>query len=197
MAKVLVVFESDYGQTAKIAEHIGALARRWGHEASVLRVASAGEVALEACDAVVVCAPVYFGKHPRGTARFVAARADMLATRPCAFVSVSGSAASPSSASRQEAERIAQAFVREERFDPRAVITAGGALAYPRYGFFLRAMMKWIAKRKGDPTDTSRVHERTDWPALDIALTDFFERYCEPSAHENSGVFNRPVHVAS
>jgi menaquinone-dependent protoporphyrinogen oxidase len=197
MAKVLVVFESDYGQTAKIAEHIGALSRRLGHEASVLRVGSARELELDPFDAVVVCAPIYFGKHPRAIARFIEDRASRLAERPCAFVSVSGSAGNKDPAAREEALRIAEAFVRDEGFHPRSIISTAGAYAYPRYGFFLRAMMKLIAQRKGDPTDTSKIHEATDWAALDVAVTDFVERNVEPSALEHSGVFNRPVHVAS
>jgi menaquinone-dependent protoporphyrinogen oxidase len=197
MAKVLVVFESDYGQTAKIAEHIGALTRRLGHEASVLRVGSAREVELDAYGAIVVCAPVYFGKHPRATARFIEDRSSRLAERPCAFVSVSGAAGNKDPVAREEAFHRAQTFVRDEGFHPRTVISTAGAYAYPRYGFFLRAMMKLIAQRKGDPTDTSKIHEATDWAALDIAIADFVERNVEPSVLEHSGVFNRPVHAAS
>jgi menaquinone-dependent protoporphyrinogen oxidase len=159
-------------------------------------VGSARETALALYDAIVVCAPVYFGKHPRASVRFIEDRASQLSERPCAFVSVSGSAGNKDPAAREDAFRLAQAFVRDEGFHPRTVISTAGALSYPRYGFFVRAMMKMIAKRKGDPTDTSKIHEATDWAALDVAISDFIERHAEASVVEHSGVFKRPVHVA-
>jgi menaquinone-dependent protoporphyrinogen oxidase len=42
-----------------------------------------------------------------------------------------------------------------------------GALAYSKYNFFIKLVMKAIARKAGGPTDTSRDYEFTDWPALD------------------------------
>jgi hypothetical protein len=65
------------------------------------------------------------------------------------------------------------------------------ALAYPRYGTILRWIMKRIALREGTPTDTSRVHELTDWRALEKVVRLWLDRVPEsqrPSS-DFSGVF--------
>ena len=38
-----------------------------------------------------------------------------------------------------------------------------GRLAYTQYGFLTRFIMKWIARRQGGPTDTTRDYEFTNW----------------------------------
>jgi len=38
-----------------------------------------------------------------------------------------------------------------------------GALKYTQYNFFIKWVMKGIARKEGGSTDTSRDHEYTDW----------------------------------
>ncbi len=38
-----------------------------------------------------------------------------------------------------------------------------GALKYTQYNWFIRWVMKGIARKEGGSTDTSRDHEYTDW----------------------------------
>jgi menaquinone-dependent protoporphyrinogen oxidase len=45
-------------------------------------------------------------------------------------------------------------------------------MAYSQYGFFLRWIMRMIARRNGEPTDTSRDHDYTDWAAVDRFAQD-------------------------
>lgn len=165
--KVLVVYESKYGQSAKIAEHIGKTARGRGHAAIVTEVGFAGDVDLPMQDAIFVVAPVYFSRHPKSIRHFLTRRAALLSMIPGAFVSVSGSAASPHPAARAEVRSIAEALCRRAGWRPRLVATVGGAMAYPRYNWLLRAIIKRISARKGGPTDTTRVHETTDWKEVD------------------------------
>jgi menaquinone-dependent protoporphyrinogen oxidase len=51
-------------------------------------------------------------------------------------------------------------------------LPVAGALAYSRYNFIIRFVMKQIARKAGAPTDTSRDYELTDWPTLDRFVTD-------------------------
>lgn len=174
MASVLVVFESKYGQTSKIAERIGQEHRRRGHAARVLHVDVASRLDLGSFDALVVVAPVYFAHHPRSIARFERYAAEALANRPSMFVSVSNSAGNADPAARANALRIAKAFVSELPWAPAVTITVAGAIAYPRYNWLLRLVMKQIALSTGAPTDTSHSHELTDWAALDTDLQRMF-----------------------
>ena len=72
-------------------------------------------------------------------------------------------------------------------------------------------MMKLIARSKGEPTDTSRVHVLTDWNALDAELLPFFEgleraeakpreaaaRVDERRTADQSGIYRIRHHVGS
>lgn len=167
MGRVLVVYESEYGQSAKVAEHAGAVARSRGHDARVVHVDDADEAARRPWDAIVVVAPIYNTRHPANVTRFVRGAIDALSARPSAFLSVSGSAASRREVVRTEAELIAWRYVRDLGWATLHVGAVGGALAYPRYGFFVGLAMRAIARKNGLPTDVSRVHELTDWTAVD------------------------------
>lgn len=168
MRRVLVVYESEYGQSAKVAERAGELARSRGHDARVVHVDEADDdVTSEAWDAYVVVSPVYNTRHPANVTRFVRASIAALSSRPSAFLSVSASAASLREAVRSEADVIAWRYVRTFGWATPHVGAVGGALAYPRYGFFVGLAMRAIAWKNGLSTDVSRVHELTDWSAVD------------------------------
>jgi menaquinone-dependent protoporphyrinogen oxidase len=202
MSVVLVVFESKYGQTEKIAEFTRDLIARRGLDARLMPAIAARNADLGSYDAVVVAAPIYFGRHPRIIYRFMRQHADLLSSKPTAFVSVSNSAASVQADLRKKALRIAIDFVVSTGARPRTILTVGGAIAYPRYGFLLRWIMKSIARREGTPTDTSRIHELTDFRSLDEAISAFLDGVAAPAAPEpgtrsrtndQSGVYARTV----
>jgi menaquinone-dependent protoporphyrinogen oxidase len=172
MSTLAIVYETKYGQARKIAEHIGELARGRGHDASVMSVTDVDLGRMGKADACVVVAPVYLGAHPPATARFIVQSSDVLNERVSAFVSVSGSAGSARPADRERAHHIADEFLSKTPWRPNLIRTVGGAIAYPRYGFFTRLMMRIISKREGGPTDTSRTHELTDWHAVERLTRD-------------------------
>ena len=100
MASVLVVFRSRYGQSENIAHYIEACARCRGHESQALDPQHARAVDLTAYDAVVLVAPIYFGRHAEELRSFVRQHHELLALRPLAFVSVSNAAGSHERAAR-------------------------------------------------------------------------------------------------
>ena len=174
MATIIVVYESRYGQTQKVADHIADRARREGHDARTLHASLATTDRLDRADAFVVVAPVYFGQHPRALRAFLRTYGAILEAHPLAFVSVSNSAAAPSIEARSAAMRLARRTMHDAALRPCVVACTGGAIAYPRYGVLVRAMMKLIARREDRPTDTTRVFELTNWAALDRDLAPFF-----------------------
>jgi menaquinone-dependent protoporphyrinogen oxidase len=189
MSRVLVVFESKYGQTAKIADRVGSIAERKGHVSKVCRASEHPDLVATDYDAVVVIAPVYFGRHPKSIQSFLRTHADRLVHMPCAFVAVSNTAAAKAAATRAAAQEAARVFVESTGAIPAAIITAAGAIAYPRYGFFTRLMTRMMAPNHGLPTDTSREHELTDWALLDAATSAFFDAIEPRRTVEHSGMF--------
>lgn len=196
MANIVIVFESRYGQAQKIASHIADRAHRAGHDARTLRASLATQARLEDADGYVVVAPVYFGQHPRELRSFLGMYGGMLERRPLAFVSVGNAVAQRTPEAQAEAMRVAHRTLAEAALHPIVVACAAGALAYPRYGFFVRQMMRLIARSIGAPTTPTRIHELTDWPALDRDLAPFFatqaldptDTPAESGVHPKSGI---------
>jgi menaquinone-dependent protoporphyrinogen oxidase len=174
MSRILVVYDL-YGQTEKIAEYVSDVARYRAHTTSVVSADRATQLPIANHDAAVIIAPVYYGHHPRTIETFVRGNVDLLSARPCAFVSVSGAAASVDPKARDEAYRIAHAFVERTGLRPRIVASVAGAMSFPRYGFFLRNLVRLISWRAGGPTDASHVHELTDWCVVDDVAARFLD----------------------
>ena len=180
MTGIQIIYESKYGQTQKIAERIALIALRNGHRAHVTAIAALDPRRLPDAKAYVVLAPVFFGKHPPAIRDFVVRHGDSLNRRPSAFVSVSGAAGSARREDRDGARQRAVELLATTCWNPNLVESIGGAIAYPKYGFFTRLMMKMLSKREGRPTDTSTTHELTDWNAVE-RLTHELLAHLEPS----------------
>lgn len=176
MGHVLVVFESRYGQSEKVADRIVELAKQRGHDARRILAHDATAADAERADAAFVVAPIYFAHHPKSIATFVAANATKLSSIPSALFSVSGSAADPDPEAHAALQALDRAFLEETGWAPKDIEWVAGAFSWPRYGFFVRFMMKRIAKTKGaKDIDTSRVDEHTDWVAVDSAIETVLE----------------------
>jgi menaquinone-dependent protoporphyrinogen oxidase len=166
--KILAVYGSEYGQAEAVLRRVGGMLEESGHAVSVFKGdAVPGGLVLEDFDAVLVAASIIQGKYQRYVREFVRRHLGVLAGRPTAFISVSGSSPESSPEWRAAAVKYAESFLRETGWSPRWTATFAGALRYPRYGLVTRWVMKMISARYGGPTDTSREFEFTDWEAVD------------------------------
>ena len=181
--RVLVLYSSRHGQTRRIAESIASSASQRGWQPEVRDIDASGPPArLADYAAAFLAAPVHMGKHAKRIVAFARDHHETLEALPSAFVSVSLAQASVESATlapelrKQAHEDLSVAlgaFIEASGWHPRAIHRAAGAMAYTRYNWFMRWMMKRIAKTQGGSTDTSRDHEYTDWGALDRFVTEF------------------------
>jgi menaquinone-dependent protoporphyrinogen oxidase len=164
MANVLIVYGTTEGQTAKVAQHIGDVGRRLGHDVDVLHAPEVTEDAVaNRYDAVIVGASVHEGRYQRAVRNFVERNKELLASRPSAFFSVSLAAASRNPAERAHVERIAADFETRTNWRPSHTVSFAGALRYTQYSWLKRMLMKQISGKEGGDTDTSRDFEYTDW----------------------------------
>ena len=165
--KVLVLYASHDGHTARIAERMRAALARAGHDATVLsaRDPRAGD-AIGRSEAVIVGGALRAGRHARYLEKLVRARREALAARPNAFFSVSLSAHG-NAEQRAEAERCVAQFVERTGWQPQRHAIIAGALPFTRYNFLIRFIMKRISKAAGGDTDTSRDYDYTDWGAVE------------------------------
>jgi menaquinone-dependent protoporphyrinogen oxidase len=165
MCEVPVFFATTEGQTYRIAERIACHMREHGLTSEAISVTSeaARRFRWDRARGAVLGASLHRGRHQTAAASFAAAHRDDLNARRSGFFSVSLSAGSKRADEVQAARRLAEAFVRDAGWRPHAIRCFAGRLAYPRYGFVTRMIMRAIAKREGGATDTSREHEYTDW----------------------------------
>jgi len=175
--EIVIFFATREGQSSKIAERIARDLRAGATEVVVLdvkRLHSALDWSLYA--SVFVVASVHAGRHEPEMIRFVRRYRHELERLRAIFMSVSLSEAGaedvrvPAERRRRSAADVQQMidrFVKDTGWQPERTSPVAGALTYSRYNVLVRFVMKWIARRQGAPTDTSRDYEFTDWPALD------------------------------
>jgi len=162
MSRILVLYGTSEGQTAKVARFLADALRETGAAADV---ADAGADWPDArrYDAVIVAASIHAGGYQRAVKRWVRAHAGVLNEKPTAFVSVCLAVLQREAKVHQELSAIVDEFVRSTGWRPSTTKYVAGALAYSRYNWFTRLAMVRIARKAGGDTDTSRDHEYTDW----------------------------------
>lgn len=164
MAQVLIIYGTAYGQTERIARRVQEELKRQGHRVSMFKGDELpADLWLGKYQAFVMAASVIRNRHQRYVRDFVRHHAAQLNRVPTAVVSVCGAA----KASPKQAAGYVEAFVRETKLSPAFIQSFAGAMAYTKYGVFLRWITKLVSWRRGGPTDTSRDHDMTDWEAVD------------------------------
>ncbi|MFC6734019.1 MULTISPECIES: menaquinone-dependent protoporphyrinogen IX dehydrogenase [unclassified Haladaptatus] len=174
MASIQVIYGTKEGQTEKIATYIGNRLRAAGHEVTLSNVASLPRnTSFTGVDGVLVGSSVHYGRHSRAMRRFVASNRETLLGLPTGFFQVCLASSRTDPESRAEAQSYLDEFVAGTGWQPDRITSFAGALAYTRYGFLKRLMMKRIARETTGDVDTARDYEYTDWNAVDEFATDF------------------------
>jgi menaquinone-dependent protoporphyrinogen oxidase len=182
--KALVLYASRHGHTRRVAESISAALGKRGWIPDLRDVASNPPAGLEEYAVVILASPIHVGRHARRIVSFARRHHQALEALPSALVSVSLTQINAESLTVDAEQRkraheglsvVLDRFIEATGWRPRAIIRVAGALAYTRYNWFVRWMMRRIAKAEGGSTDTSRDHVYTNWAALERAVSDFVE----------------------
>jgi|KBSSwiStaDraftv2_1062776.scaffolds.fasta_scaffold293047_2 menaquinone-dependent protoporphyrinogen oxidase len=165
MPRILIVYGTTDGHTAKICYFLASEMMRVGAEVDLLE---AGTRSAEpgGHDAVIVAASVHAQGHQRSIIRWVREHEAGLTSVPNAFISVCLGVLQKEPRVRRDLDRIQERFRERTGWRPDQVQEVAGALKYTSYGWLKRMVMRYIAGRAGGSTDTSRDHEYTDWTAL-------------------------------
>jgi menaquinone-dependent protoporphyrinogen oxidase len=183
MGRILILFATIDGQTARIADHMAEVLRSEGHKV-VTRPARVADAADDTAsfDGVIVGCGIRYGSYAKYLAPIVQRSVAPLGT-PTAFFSVCLSADGPG-AKPATAKGYVDAFLCETAWRPLQVESFGGALLYRRYNPFTRFMMRMISGIAGGETDTTRDYEYTDWEAVAGFAREFSARVATRSRHE-------------
>jgi menaquinone-dependent protoporphyrinogen oxidase len=175
--RAAVFYATREGQGKRVAEHVAKSLRALEYDVDICNVKDSPEsIDLQPYDVAFVIASVHLGHHEREVVRFVRShRLDLLRLgAPFLSLTLSEAGAEDPAAPPEkrilaaaDARRMVDVFVQETGWRPAYVLPVAGALAYSKYNFLIKLIMKAIAMKAGGPTDTSRDYEFTDWAALD------------------------------
>ena len=169
MCDVPVFYATTEGHTRRIADRVATQLRQHGLDSQPMAVTSqdALEIAWNRVRGSCLCASLHRQKHQAEALAFARQHHGELSAVPSAFISVSLSAASKNVDEVQAASQLAEQFAMEAGWTPTSVATVAGCLAYTKYKWLVRLMMRRIALKEGASGDTSQDHEYTDWSQVD------------------------------
>jgi menaquinone-dependent protoporphyrinogen oxidase len=170
--KLLIVYGTTEGQTRKIAHYMEEVLKKEGHAVTVCD-ATQNPPAPNAYDAVIIGASIHIAKYQSPVTHYIFHHVKQLNKMPGAFFSVCMAVASGHEEEHRAAQKITDDYLYHSDWKPMMVTQVAGALKYTQYDFFKRLIMKYISKREGGATDTSRDHEYTNWEEVKKFVLDF------------------------
>jgi menaquinone-dependent protoporphyrinogen oxidase len=185
--KLLLVYGTSEGQTQKISGFVADCLAQKSHRTLVANAVESPPTAdPRNFDAVIIAASVHAGRYQAAIIHYVREHLAAIGARPNAFLSVSLAAAGDDEEDVEGLEKCVANFTHETGWTPNCIHHVAGAFRYTAYDFLKRWAMKYIAYRKGGPTDTTRDYELTDWDDL-TRFVDSFVRSTEVSMSARRG----------
>ncbi|MDF0708056.1 MAG: flavodoxin domain-containing protein [Bacteroidota bacterium] len=170
--KILIIYGTVEGQTRKISRFMENVLQENGHQV-VVSNASEDPPSPEAFDAVLVGSSIHIHNYNPLIKDYVHEHIHSLNNKPGAFFSVSMAVASSIKEEHEEAEQIAENFLKETGWNTRNIWHIAGALKYTKYNYFKKLIMRSIAKKEGGSIDTDKDHEYTDWSQIKSKVLQF------------------------
>jgi menaquinone-dependent protoporphyrinogen oxidase len=193
--KAAVFYATREGQAERVAEHIACDLRARHIETDVVNVKHVHDTfGWHEYDAAFVVASVHAGHHEKEMIQFVKHSTPELERLHAPFFSLTLSQAGaevPNNTPAQretahaDALRMVEDFTKESGWRPEHALTVAGALAYSKYNFVVKWMMKRIARKAGFDGPPTRDYEFTNWTEVD--------RFVEASWPDTTSV--RAVHA--
>src|SRR5688572_18217157 len=148
MTRILLVYGTTDGHTAKIAQSIAETLRIHGSDVDVVEARKAAS-RLEGYAGVIVAASVHAGGYQRSVRSWVRSNAWALARKPTAFVSVCLGVLQRDPEVQREVAAIVDRFLTETGWHPTLTKIVAGALLYTNYNWIKRWVMKRIVRKAG------------------------------------------------
>lgn len=169
MCELPVFYATSEGHTRLIAERLAARLRGLALDSRAIPIVceETSHFDWSRVQGAVLAASIHAGRHQAEARAFAHLNAASLSAVPSLFVSVSLAAASSDPAEVRAVTDIARRFVADAGWQPTRVAPIAGCLAYTKYNWLVRGVMRRIAKKEGGSTDTTRDHVYTDWTAVD------------------------------
>lgn len=155
--KTLILYSSHDGQTKKIAAYIAEIIKENVDVKSISDV-----VNLQDYDRIIIGASIRYGHFNKQLYKMLEKHTTLLNQKITAFFGVNLTARKPEK-STPETNVYVRKFLQRITWQPTISSVFAGALLYPRYTFFDRAMIQFIMRITGGETDPTKEIEYTDW----------------------------------
>lgn len=175
--KILCVYSTTEGHTAKVMEFIASRLRFAGDEVTLLEAAATEGLDVTGFDGAILAASVHVGMYQRPLVEFARAHVDWLKRVPSAFLSVSLAAASSDTEELKSLETITEGFRGHTGWTEAEIHHVAGAFRFTEYDFFRRWMMRVVAWEKGVKLTPGQDLELTDWQALGATVDALRARF--------------------
>jgi menaquinone-dependent protoporphyrinogen oxidase len=190
MTRVLIVYATSHGHTREVAQKIADRLRGHDLRVQMADVTSHDLPEVYDFDIVVLGSRIHFGNVDRRLRAYATRHRAGLVYRPSYLFSVGTAAASPAGA--QSSLAALGQWSKALSWTPRNTAAFAGALLYRSYTPLTRLFMRFMSRRTGQPTDTSRDFILTDWAAV-AAFADDIARTATSPAVDVHGCSNRPL----
>lgn len=174
MSKVLIVYGSSYGQTAKISNYIANELIKLKHTVDIYNSLSVPQsVNPKDYDAVLVGASVMAKGYQKSLKKWVKQNAQILSKKTSAFFSVCLGILQNEEVVKQQEIKIVKDFFFWSDWQPSTWTIFAGSLLYTEYNWVIKRIMRYISKKAGGETDMSHDYEYTNWDAVASFARDF------------------------
>jgi menaquinone-dependent protoporphyrinogen oxidase len=174
VVKILVLYGTTEGHTRKVAQFVAERLATHGFATTLVEAVGEGpDLPLRSFAAVLVAASLHQGQYQPAVVRWLSRSQDALKTLPSAFMSVSLSAAGHDPEDEHGLQACISALEAQTGWHPPQVHHVAGAFKFTQYDFLKRWALKYVAYRRGQPTDTNRDYELTDWADLQTFVDQF------------------------
>lgn len=174
MSRVLIVYESRYGQTEKISNFMTARLQSKGHSVDVVNLAKNKIAEPENYDGIIVGSGIYGSHYPRDIQKWAKAHSQNLNKKLSVFFSVCLAILQTKDEKVQRnLKRVEQGLFKSTSWNPKKHSVFGGALSYSKYNWVMKQLMRLISRAAGGETDTSRDYEYTNWDEVTRFTDDF------------------------
>jgi menaquinone-dependent protoporphyrinogen oxidase len=168
MPRILVLYASTHGHTAKIAARIAAALEDDGATVDLQQLqGNKTQTAPQDYDAVILGGSIHAGHHQRALVKWAERHHTALDLNPSAFFSVSLTAADDTEEARAATRGYLDDFGGKTGWTPGRSTTFAGALQYREYDVATRVLIRLLMRRMHHPTDASHDYDYTDWHAVE------------------------------
>jgi menaquinone-dependent protoporphyrinogen oxidase len=174
--RVLICYATTDGQTRKIAEYVGDLVRKKGHDVDMFDANMVEGLEISRFDAAIFAGSVHMGRYQAALVHQIRRWCQALKVLPVAFVSVSLSAGSKDPHVRAEVDECAQHMLNEAGVKPVVIFHVAGAIRFSQYDFFRRWIMRLAAKQMEGSVVPGEDQEYTDWDAVTRFVDEFLAK---------------------